>query len=60
MVWPRSLEWASWAAWLLQELTDGMVWPKSLRWRLGHMVMKGVSGGNGVAKESGVGILGHM
>eukprot|EP00973_Karenia_brevis_P071075 9874081-Karenia_brevis.AAC.1 len=59
MVWPRTLEWASWATWLLKELTDGMVWPKSLEWA-GHTVIKGVNSGKGVAKESGVGILGHM
>eukprot|EP00973_Karenia_brevis_P006344 863411-Karenia_brevis.AAC.1 len=32
---PRSLEWASWATWLLKESTVGMVWPRSLEWASG-------------------------
>eukprot|EP00973_Karenia_brevis_P054924 7636343-Karenia_brevis.AAC.1 len=63
MLWPESLEWASWATWLLKELTVGMLWPQNKESGvgiLGHMATKGVNSGNGVAKESGAGILGHM
>eukprot|EP00973_Karenia_brevis_P090062 12400831-Karenia_brevis.AAC.1 len=60
MVWPESLELASWATWLLKECTAGMVLPQSRECIPGHIVTKQVNSGNRVAKESGVGILGHM
>eukprot|EP00973_Karenia_brevis_P032134 4431511-Karenia_brevis.AAC.1 len=61
MVRPSSLEWASWTTWLLKELTLGMMGPKESRVGiLDHMVTEGVNRRNGVAQESGVGILGYM